>query len=209
MKYNKKILLGFAILVVAILVVFLIVAKNKAEQQKIEEYDKLITNLCEITVGLSETNPNAIQINKEEVGAKVNVPLRTLSMLTMGKDNHVPYELKDPKLSTDNKPVHFSDKMAMQLVIDANNKVSCTKMVDRGEPPVITLNGEKEIVLKLGDKYEDPGYTATDKEDGDLTSKVLKSGKPNVEERGDYTIIYYLEDSMGNQTSQTRTVSIK
>lgn len=209
MKYNKKVLLGFAILVVVILVVLLISAKLKAEEKKKEEYNKLITNLCNLAVELSETNSNTIVVDKEEVGFFLNVPLRTMSMLTMGKENHVPIELKNPKLSTDSKPVYFSERMAMKLVVDSENKVTCKEMVDLGEGPKVTLKGEAEMTLKLGEEYVEPGYTASDKEDGDLTSRVLKSGKPNVEERGEYTIIYYLEDSMGNKTSETRIVSIK
>ena len=209
MDKNKKILLGFAILVVIMLVVFLVIAKNSAEKKKEEEYTKLITDLCKVAVDLSETNPNVVTIDKEEQGTIYNLPLRTMSLITLGKDNYIPLELKNPKLSTDDKPVYFSDRMAMQLVVDSNNKVTCKEMVDLGEEPKITLKGEKEIVLKVGEAYVEPGFTATDKEDGDITSRVLKNGKPNVDERGDYTIIYYLQDSMGNQTSQTRTISVK
>ena len=99
--------------------------------------------------------------------------------------------------------------MAMRLVVDKDKKVTCNEMVDLGEPPKITLKGEATMTLSLGEKYVEPGYTATDKEDGDLTDSVLKSGKPNVEVRGNYEIIYFLEDSSGNKVSETRKISVK
>ena len=209
MKYNKKILLAVTIALVIILVVLLMTAKIKADKKREEEYNKLITNLCKITVELSESNPNVITIDKEEVGTKYNVPLKTLSLLTLGKDDHISMNLKNPKLSTDKKPVYFSDRMAMKLEVDSEHKVVCTSMVDLGEEPKIVLKGESEMTLKLGEAYVEPGYTASDKEDGDLTKRVLRSGKPDVETRGDYEIIYFLEDSMGNKTSETRKISVK
>ncbi len=209
MKYNKKILLGVSIVLVVILVVLLVSARIRAEKQKEEDYKKLVTDLCTVSVELSETHPNVITINKEEVGSKFNVTLKTLSLLTLGKENRIPANLKNPKLSTDNKPVYFPETMAMSLVVDKDKKVTCKEMVDLGEGPKITLKGEATMTLALGEEYKEPGYTATDKEDGDLTSRVLKSGKPNVEVRGDYEIIYFLEDSSGNKTSETRKISVK
>lgn len=209
MKKNKKLLLLFAIVLVIILVVLIIAAQNKANKKKEEEYQKLITNLCKISVELSETNANVITINKEEIGSRFNVPLKTISLLTLGKENYIAMNLKNPKLSKPNKPVYFGNRMAMQLLVDNDKRVVCKEMIDLGEDPKIVLNGEKEMTIKFGEKYIEPGYKATDKEDGDLTSKVLKSGIPNSNERGEYKIIYYLEDSIGNKTSEIRTVHVK
>ena len=39
--------------------------------------------------------------------------------------------------------------------------------------PVITLKGSETITITLGEKYMDPGATAKDEEDGDLTSKIV------------------------------------
>lgn len=209
MKYNKKIMFGVLVFLVILLVILLITAKIKAEKAKEEEYDKLIVDLCTTAIELSKTHPNVITINREEVGSKFNVTLKTLSLLTLGKENRVPANLKNPKLSTDKNPVYFPETMAMRLVVDKDKKVTCNEMVDLGEPPKITLKGEATMTLSLGEKYVEPGYTATDKEDGDLTDSVLKSGKPNVEVRGNYEIIYFLEDSSGNKVSETRKISVK
>lgn len=208
MKYNKKILLSLAIVVVIVLIALIITTKIKAEQKKDEEYAKLITNLCTVAIDLSKTNENTIVLEKE-TGEYTYVKLDTLALLTIGSKNQVPLKLKNPKLSSDSKPIYFSDTMAVKLVVDNQKQVICSELVDLGEYPKIILKGEKEMVLKLGEKYVEPGYTATDKEDGDLTSKVLKNGLPNTDERGEYTILYYLEDSMMNKVSEVRKISVK
>jgi len=209
MKYNKKILLGLTILVVIIFIVLIVTTKIESEKRKEEEYNKLVSDLCILAVDLSKTNSNTIGLNKENIGEVAFVPLSTLSLLTMGAKNHIPLNLENPKLSADSKKVYFEKTKAIKLVVDNNKKAICSGLVDIGEGPKITLKGETDIVLKLGEEYVEPGYTATDKEQGDLTSKVLKNGLPNTKVRGDYEIIYYLEDNMGNKTSEIRKISVK
>lgn len=208
MKYNKKILLGLAIVIVIVLVVLLIVTKNTANKKREEEYNKLVDNLCKISVELVKENENIVKLERVQ-GEVAYIKLKELSTLTIGTDDRVPLRLENPKASTDTKSVYFSDTMAVKLIVDANNLVECSGIVDQGEDPEITLKGEENVILKLGEEYVEPGYTATDKEDGDLTSRVLKNGFPNTNERGEYEIIYLLEDSMKNITSKIRTISVK
>lgn len=208
MKYNKKILLGLAIVIVIVLVVLLIVTRLKADKKREEEYNKLVDNLCKISVELVKENENIVKLERIQ-GEVAYINLKELSTLTIGTDNRVPLRLENPKTSTDTKRVYFSDTMAVKLIVDANNQVECSGIIDQGEPPEITLKGEENVTLKLGEEYVEPGYTAIDKEDGDLTNRVLKNGFPNTNERGEYEIIYLLEDSMKNITSKIRTISVK
>jgi surface protein len=76
-------------------------------------------------------------------------------------------------------------------------------------PPIITLTGSSTINLTLGDIFTDPGATAKDKIDGDLTSSVTTSGTVDTSNVGTYTIVYSVLDSMGNLTSETRTVIVE
>ncbi|TKC15412.1 DUF4185 domain-containing protein [Robertmurraya kyonggiensis] len=75
--------------------------------------------------------------------------------------------------------------------------------------PEITLKGEAEIELKLGDSFTDPGATAIDNLDGDLTSKIQVSGKVNTDIVGTYSLKYNVTDSDGNKAAEvTRTVKV-
>lgn len=48
-----------------------------------------------------------------------------------------------------------------------------TVIVKVNAKPVITLNGSNEIVVYVGKSFNEPGFTAKDQEDGDITSKVV------------------------------------
>lgn len=76
-------------------------------------------------------------------------------------------------------------------------------------PPEITLAGDSEITIQAGDSYKEPGYTAKDNVDGDITDKVQVEGSVNANHAGTYTITYSVTDSFGNTTKVTRTVKVK
>lgn len=72
-------------------------------------------------------------------------------------------------------------------------------------PPVITLFGGS-VTVAQGD-YSDPGYSATDDTDGNITSSVIVSGLGTTP--GNYTLNYNVSDSSGNAAvTQHRSVSI-
>jgi len=75
-------------------------------------------------------------------------------------------------------------------------------------PPVISLLGSSTINLTVGNTFTDPGVTATDDVDGDLTSSITVSGSVDTFNTGTYTLTYLVADSSGNQTDVSRTVII-
>lgn len=75
--------------------------------------------------------------------------------------------------------------------------------------PSITLKGASVINIYLGNKYIEPGYTATDNCDGDITDKVISTGTVDTNKIGSYTIKYEVSDSSGNTTSIERVVNVK
>ena len=77
------------------------------------------------------------------------------------------------------------------------------------EKPVIKLNGSATVTIDLGDSFDDPGATATDNKDGNITNKIKKSGTVNTNRAGTYKITYTVEDSSGNKATITRTVIVK
>ena len=79
------------------------------------------------------------------------------------------------------------------------------------EPPVLTLKGEEKITLTVGDTYEEPGWTATDNVDGDLTESVTFSFRPrlNTKKAGTYRIRYSVTDEFGNLTWASRVIVVE
>ena len=74
--------------------------------------------------------------------------------------------------------------------------------------PVITLLGANPMELTQGDTYAEPGYTATDNVDGDLTGAVVVTGSVNTGVVGSYTLTYTVSDSSNNTSSDTRIVNV-
>ena len=76
--------------------------------------------------------------------------------------------------------------------------------------PLITLLGAASITLNVGDPFTDPGATANDNVDGDLTLAIVTGGAVNTGAVGLYTLTYDVTDAVGNAASQvTRGVSVQ
>jgi hypothetical protein len=77
-------------------------------------------------------------------------------------------------------------------------------------PPTLALRGEPTINITIDAPFTDPGVTATDTVDGDLTSRVVAAGAVNTTVLGSYTITYSVTDLSGNAaTPVTRTVNVQ
>ena len=86
--------------------------------------------------------------------------------------------------------------------------VSVTSNVDTVKP-VITLGGSASISIVQGTSFSDPGATASDNRDGNITSKIVTAGTVNTATVGNYTLSYNVKDSAGNAAATlTRTVAV-
>jgi PKD repeat protein len=76
--------------------------------------------------------------------------------------------------------------------------------------PVITLNGASTINLTIGDAFTDPGATASDNFDGDITANIAVAGDAvDVNTVGTYVITYNVSDAAGNAATEvTRSVIV-
>ncbi len=92
---------------------------------------------------------------------------------------------------------------------NAAAEVTRTVNVTDQTAPVITLAGGDVTVPQDG-TYSEPGYTATDNNDGDITVDVVVGGDTvDTSTPGVYTITYNVTDAAGNAASQrTRTVTV-
>jgi len=81
-------------------------------------------------------------------------------------------------------------------------------VVDK-EPPEITLLEGEHITIRPGESFEDPGVSAIDDSDGDVSWNVEAKGYVDGYNKGDYEINYKVSDSYGNKASATRTVTVK
>lgn len=98
------------------------------------------------------------------------------------------------------------------IVYSLNNK-RVTRTVNVVAKPdlatTIHLLGDKNIYLKVGDKFTDPGCTAIDAVDGNLTDKVTINGNVDTSKKGIYRIVYSVVNSSGITASETRTIIVE
>ncbi len=76
--------------------------------------------------------------------------------------------------------------------------------------PVITLVGDATMNVTVGDTFTDPGVTASDDTDGDITANVVVAGDTvDTNTAGTYVITYNVSDAAGNAATEvTRTVVV-
>ena len=80
-------------------------------------------------------------------------------------------------------------------------------VVDNGDP-VITILGDNPLNHKAGEPYEDPGATAFDAVDGDITEDMLTFIEVDVDLLGEYSVTYVVQDAAGNGAQVSRTVNV-
>lgn len=93
----------------------------------------------------------------------------------------------------------------------SGNKTSIQRTIEYndGIAPTITLNGDSDITIKAGTRFEDPGCTAKDSHGNDISDSVSVSDNISTYRAGTYTITYSVTDKFGNETSIDRTVTVE
>lgn len=76
-------------------------------------------------------------------------------------------------------------------------------------PPVITLNGNNPMSVYRGRPFDDPGATAIDNIDGDITEHMIVTDDIDTQTIGKYTVTYTVTDRAGNTSTMTRTVNVQ
>ena len=92
---------------------------------------------------------------------------------------------------------------------NAADPVTRTVNVVDTTAPVITLLGDNPMTIEVGTTFTDPGATASDAGDGDLTSSIVVTGSVDTSTLGTYTLTYNVSDTSGNAADPvTRTVNV-
>lgn len=83
------------------------------------------------------------------------------------------------------------------------------KVIVANDLVVPVIKGAEDKVIHLGDNFNArEGVTAYDNEDGDLTNKLVVTGKVQTNTVGRYTLTYTVTDSSKNMAKVTRVVEV-
>ncbi|WP_163936223.1 immunoglobulin-like domain-containing protein [Paraferrimonas sp. SM1919] len=80
--------------------------------------------------------------------------------------------------------------------------------VNHNQPPQFDVIGEQQIEVIINQDYVEPGITASDVEDGDLTSQIISSSDLDVKTLGSYQISYQVTDLDGLSVKYIRTIKV-
>ena len=123
---------------------------------------------------------------------------------------------KKKKVSKKKKPIKkkkiYKKKKVSKKKLSKKNreqnmkKKKILKKEKDNHTPVIHIQGDNPLLLEKGEKFVDPGVSATDKEDGSLS--VTSREDIDIRKEGRYSVIYIATDSQGNSAVDTRYVEI-
>lgn len=116
----------------------------------------------------------------------------------------------DGDITKNVKVTRKEDQMIYTVSDSSNNKKTVIRTIEKKDvnAPIITLKGGENYYVTQNGKYKDPGYTAEDECEGDLTSRVTVKGTVNTKEVGTYELEYSVEDSMKNKAVVKRTIYV-
>lgn len=177
-----------------------------------------------LTYSVSDSSGNKAQATRVVTYIDVTAPVITLTGDTvMELDNGAVYE-EPGFVATDDCDGDVTAMVTVEGTVDGNTAGTYTlvyTVTDAGgntatvertvtvkdlTPPELILHGESYITLTIGYAFEEPGFTATDNCDGDLTEQVVVTSDVNMYLPGTYTVTYTITDAAGNTATAVRTV---
>ena len=205
-KDNKwlKILLLVLIILIIIILLLKFCGNSNSSSKRDEEYAQLTNRICDAAKEYIMSDTTASVKAGES---------RIVKFQALADKNLIETQIKNPyyngglfKKSTE--PRYYSLNNSVRITMNADGTYYC-ELVDNSKDvtaPELRLNGDTEITMAVGTEFVDPGYTATDDYDGDVTNKVVISGTVNNAKAGTYELTYTVSDTAGNTTSKKRTV---
>ena len=199
-----KILLLILIILIIIILLLKFCGNSNSSSKKDEEYAMLTERICKAAEEyiLSDSSLNL------KAGESRIIKFRNLA-----DKNLLETQIKNPYYSgglfkKTEEPKYFSLDNSVRITKNGIGTYNC-ELVDNSKDvtaPELRLNGDATITMAVGTEFVDPGYTATDDYDGDVTSKVVVSGSVDNSKAGTYELTYTVSDTAGNTTSKKRTI---
>ena len=181
---------------------------GKVNSQKVGKYiitykakNKKATSEVIRVVHVKDNLSPEISIKNQIIGCKKN---------NLIEYNLVAVDDYDGNVTENVKYEIMDDEITFFVKDSSGNETKITekiKYID-DEKPKITLNGQQNIYLKVGEEYEEYGATANDSCDGNLTDIVKINGNVDVNTPGTYEITYSVTDKNNKKSTAKRYVII-
>ena len=179
---------------------------NNIEEHKVGEYQVeysikyLFFNIKKIRkVNIIDKDMPIIRVD--------NNPIKICPLDNLEEIEYYSYDEYDGDITSNVTVMEDKDYVTFKVKDSSlNEDILKVKLIRIDEDkPVINLKGDSVIYLYGNTKYQELGYSAEDNCDGDITDKVVVSGKV-LDDIGEYTINYKVVDSSNNKSVITRKV---
>lgn len=100
--------------------------------------------------------------------------------------------------------------MTYTVTDSSGNITTVSRTIHYVDPsaPILTLEGGQLSFIMAGENYAEPGCTAMDFRDGDLSDDVVVSGDVDGNLPGIYTLKYSITNSIGKETVKERIIYV-
>ena len=107
--------------------------------------------------------------------------------------------------------VNDGDYVSYMVMDQAGNQTCVRRKIHYYDPiaPEISLLGDSTVYIMAGSVFSDPGFTALDNVDGDLTDRVTAQSSVDQYLAGEYQVTYTVEDETGNIAEVSRSVIVR
>ena len=183
------------------------------------EVDEAVVGVYDIKCSITENNITLEKTRKVEIADDIAPVVvingeHTINMCPSDEYIEEGYSASDNydgDLTSLVKVKKKQDRIIYSVRDSSNNEGKAVRILNKKdlEYPVISLEGQLVYNLELGTSYEEPGYSAFDNCDEDLTSKVEVNGEVDTSKEGSYIISYSVSDSSGNITNKERTINVR
>ena len=171
-----------------------------------------------ITVSLNRAYPLATTVayavSGTAVGGGVDYTLAngTVTISAGQTSADITATITNQNVQRKNKTLVITLSSPTNATLSANTVYTYT-IINHGSDttaPVVSIVGSTPMRVLSGSVFTDPGATATDDIDGDLTSAIVVTGLPNtaVFSATPYTVTYTATDESGNVGTATRDVYV-
>ena len=113
---------------------------------------------------------------------------------------------------TDRVRVSEGGGVVTYSVADSSGNLTIVQRTIRYHDPIapaLVLSGGDTVTVMEGGKFKDPGATANDNCDGNITDRIQVAGSVDTSKPGTYTLTYTVTDSYNNTSTVTRTVVVE
>lgn len=127
------------------------------------------------------------------------------------EEGYTAYDDYDGDL-TDRVERTVTEEEVIYSVSDSSgNRTEIRRSIVYDDPvaPELTLLGQTEMSIYPGTEFVDPGYSAIDNCDGDISANVTVEGSVDIWLPGTYELVYSVTDAYGNTAKAVRKVTVE